>query len=303
VGAGAGHGFNHKAAGYDTVQEMVLAFMEDEDAHLEAMVSFIASNGLDDEIRRHDWAGFARGYNGAGYRQNQYDIKLASRFAWWQTRPDTPWTPGEDDAGAIVPSKATAVPRRVDKGSYVRAVQEALTDLGFDLKVDGDFGPATEAAVRAFQHANGLLVDGWVGPKTGLALRDALEKPQAVAESLNPIAIPVPKARPELAGRKTEEVVEVLLREGSRTIQSTEILKGIAKLKQIAGALGITSLAPILAFAGSLPAWAWFLIAVVAVVVLGLFGLTFYEKVLAKTIERARADDAITGKFATGGPA
>ncbi len=196
---------------------------------------------------------------------------------------------------------------RGERGEPVKALQDGLTKLGhYAGELDGIFGPGTEAAVMAFQRSAGLIDDGYAGPKTLSALRVANDPVSApattVTEPPNPIAIPVPKARPELAGKKTEEVVEVLLREGSRTIQSTEILKAIAKLKQLGGALGITSLAPILAFAGSLPTWAWFLIAVVGVVVLGLFGLTFYEKVLAKTIERARADDAITGKFATGGP-
>jgi peptidoglycan hydrolase-like protein with peptidoglycan-binding domain len=52
------------------------------------------------------------------------------------------------------------------KGSKVSALQSALNTLGATLLVDGDFGPKTDAAVKAFQRANGLLVDGVVGPVT-----------------------------------------------------------------------------------------------------------------------------------------
>jgi len=55
--------------------------------------------------------------------------------------------------------------RRGLTGALTRIVQ---TKLG--IKVDGIFGPKTEAAVRAFQRANELVPDGIVGPKTWLAL-------------------------------------------------------------------------------------------------------------------------------------
>lgn len=35
---------------------------------------------LVDELQRHDWAGFARGYNGAGYKRNNYDEKLRQAY-------------------------------------------------------------------------------------------------------------------------------------------------------------------------------------------------------------------------------
>lgn len=93
-GLGQIMGFNHLAAGYASAHDMVAAFADDEDQHLEAMIRFIKANKLDDELRRHDWAGFARGYNGPGFAKNGYDKKLAAAFARWQKIKDTPWSPG-----------------------------------------------------------------------------------------------------------------------------------------------------------------------------------------------------------------
>jgi putative chitinase len=54
-----------------------------------------------------------------------------------------------------------------DAGSKVLELQQRLKQLGFNPgKLDGDFGPGTEAAVMAFQKSEGLLVDGNVGPRT-----------------------------------------------------------------------------------------------------------------------------------------
>lgn len=99
-GLGQIMGENFAAAGYQTPQAMVADFCRDEANQLEAMVRFIKANKLDDDLRRHDWAGFARGYNGAGYAKHGYHTKLAAAFAKWQRIKDTPWTPG-----AVAPAK------------------------------------------------------------------------------------------------------------------------------------------------------------------------------------------------------
>ena len=45
-----------------------------------AFVRFVKVNKLDDELRRKDWAGFARGYNGSGYAKNSYDKKMKTAY-------------------------------------------------------------------------------------------------------------------------------------------------------------------------------------------------------------------------------
>jgi hypothetical protein len=59
-----------------------------------------------------------------------------------------------------------------DRGPEVKRLQQLLaTRTGTRIVADGDFGPATRAAVIAFQAANGLVPDGAVGKKTWAALR------------------------------------------------------------------------------------------------------------------------------------
>jgi putative chitinase len=56
-------------------------------------------------------------------------------------------------------------------GSEVAKLQAQLQDLGFSPGlIDGNFGPATEAAVLAFQKSQELLADGIAGPRTQGAL-------------------------------------------------------------------------------------------------------------------------------------
>lgn len=60
--------------------------------------------------------------------------------------------------------------RKGDRGNVVKAVQRELNAHGYRLTVDGAFGTRTDTAVRSFQKAHKLSVDGIVGPLTWHAL-------------------------------------------------------------------------------------------------------------------------------------
>lgn len=58
-----------------------------------------------------------------------------------------------------------------DTGPAVRNLQALLNGRGYRLAVDGSFGAKTQAAVRAFQMATHLVIDGLAGPATMAALQ------------------------------------------------------------------------------------------------------------------------------------
>ncbi len=56
------------------------------------------------------------------------------------------------------------------QGDEVKELQTQLNKNGYNLSVDGKFGPETQKAVKAYQKAKGLSVDGVVGSNTWGAL-------------------------------------------------------------------------------------------------------------------------------------
>jgi hypothetical protein len=87
-------GENHAMAGYVTPQLMVRAFMDDEETHLQAIVSFLKAAGIDDDLRRHDWITVARVYNGKQHAKHNYAGRMAAAFEKWSRIRDTEWKPG-----------------------------------------------------------------------------------------------------------------------------------------------------------------------------------------------------------------
>lgn len=134
-GIGQVMGENYAAAGYPNAATMVSVMVDSEDAQLSAVAGFIAANGLARYLRVHDWASFARGYNGPNYAANRYDIELNGFYQKYLTgaAPDL----------------------------MVRAAQLYLTFRGLDPHgIDGILGPATRSALIAFQSSAGLSQTG-----------------------------------------------------------------------------------------------------------------------------------------------
>ncbi|MGG6269904.1 peptidoglycan-binding domain-containing protein [Leptolyngbya sp. AN03gr2] len=62
-----------------------------------------------------------------------------------------------------------------DQGGKVMELQELLRAHGFEVRLNGDFDRFTEAAVKAYQHQQGLRIDGVVGEKTWMALTSSVQ--------------------------------------------------------------------------------------------------------------------------------
>ena len=81
-------GFNCGLAGWSDIEKFVTDMKASEGKHLDAFVGFVKANpGLHKALKGHDWASFAKGYNGADYQKNNYDKKLEAAFKSFTAKP------------------------------------------------------------------------------------------------------------------------------------------------------------------------------------------------------------------------
>jgi hypothetical protein len=75
-------GFNHKAVGYPDVDSFVESMKQPGAGQIRAVLAFMDHNKLLPLVRgpNKNFARFAAAYNGAGYKKNQYDVKLQKAY-------------------------------------------------------------------------------------------------------------------------------------------------------------------------------------------------------------------------------
>lgn len=143
-----------------------------------------------------------------------------------------------------------------DMGPVVLDAQERLAVLGYYTgDLDGDFGPKTERAVKAFQRDHGLTPDGIAGQLTWTALRadrPETEEPSAPTDQVDTGETPTPtdpippsemeepmlrwfahahlpnhlKAPSRIVGDAAHELVRLLPRSAERTVALRKLLEG-----------------------------------------------------------------------------
>lgn len=74
-------GFNFPVCGFGKVEDFYASMQVSEGEQLKAFSNYVIGNAIDDELRLHQWAKFAMRYNGAEYKKNAYDTKLAKAYA------------------------------------------------------------------------------------------------------------------------------------------------------------------------------------------------------------------------------
>ena len=114
-----------------------------------------------------------------------------SKWKWWglEKGVDYEFVPGQGQNQMTEPATTAdekrPTLRKGNKNKYVTEMQTMLDNLGYNLGIcgiDGDFGTATEKALKEFQRDHGIGQDGVCGPKSWKALTEAIDKLNAKPE-------------------------------------------------------------------------------------------------------------------------
>ncbi|MGC0389278.1 N-acetylmuramidase domain-containing protein [Bradyrhizobium sp. USDA 241] len=201
-GLGQTMGFNAERLHYESATDMVEELSRGIAEQIDALVREIKSSRLDRYLKAKNWAAFAKGYNGTGYKQNKYDTRMAAADAQWARRLDS----GEMHAK---PGKAITL-----------IYQSKLKELNYPVgKVDGDWGDLITGATSAFQRREGLKITGHPNDETTEHLDKATE-PRPVSQA------------------RSEATVDDLRAAGSETIEAATKGSTLTKIIVGAGALG-----------------------------------------------------------------
>lgn len=139
-------------------------------------------------------------------------------------------SPAPDPTPAMTANKRYTKIAFGDSGNSVKKLQNALIELGYMPKgsADSQYGYQTYNAVKAFQEANGLEVDGVAGPITLTHLYEnpaviGVTEPTVVPTASPTPALPsLPTMDPSITAQPTAEPVLLTKLEGAYVISGTD---------------------------------------------------------------------------------
>ena len=79
-------GSNWRLCGAESVRDFVEKMSQSEDMQHRLFANYIKNTGLYRPLQAHDWAAFARAYNGEGYARHGYHTRLAAAYARYSRR-------------------------------------------------------------------------------------------------------------------------------------------------------------------------------------------------------------------------
>ena len=157
-GLGQTMGFNAERLKYANATAMVAELSNGVAEQIDAMVREVKASHLDKHLVSGDFDSFARGYNGAGYKQNNYDVRMRTASDQWERRLAS---------GDLYPLP--------DK-DITLLYQNKLKALNYPVgTIDGIWGDLTIGATSAFQRKQGLKVTGHPNDETTAILGKATE--------------------------------------------------------------------------------------------------------------------------------
>lgn len=165
------HGSNTMWNKYCTAKGELISGRRDDGRELKpgtAVFTYSAKTGKRGHVGLYIGGGYVIEAKGAYYGVVRSKITDSKWVEWGELKgisyEDSHDTEPQPDPGEQLPTL-----RKGSKGQYVTLAQTKLYELGYDLGsygVDGDFGSATERAVKQFQKDWDLTADGIIGPKT-----------------------------------------------------------------------------------------------------------------------------------------
>ena len=140
------------AASIDTPLEEIPEYLQTFEGAVQSACWFWDQNNLNRFADTRDIVTMSKRINGGTIGMEDRIMKYEKCLKMFGAADYTPEAPSADLNETV---------RIGSRGATVQAVQQAL-----GIGADGDFGPGTDRALKAWQAANGLVADGIAGPNT-----------------------------------------------------------------------------------------------------------------------------------------